>query len=226
MRPLVAVDLDGTIVTCRERQMAALRDVTSTMRLVVESPDRVWERKRKGATTAEALIAEGMNGAIAAEAAERWRAQVEHDDLLKIDRVLPGAAPALEMLVCQGWRVAIVTARQRPAAAKRQLTRLGIAELVQETHVVAPSDVVNAKARVLETRKAVGFVGDTEADAAAAALAGVDFVGVGTGQRDPGWLAERVSGPICENLQEATAVIFDKRRERPEPLVVTRKRPG
>lgn len=209
MRPCVGVDLDGTIVACRERQMAALVRAAAAVGLGVQKPDRVWERKRQGASTVEALMAEGVNMKLSMVIADRWREEVERDELLDVDTILPNARTALRRLRHGGWRIAIVTARQRPAAARRQVERLGIAAIADEMHVVPHADVAGEKARVLRMVGAVALVGDTESDAQAAELAAIAFVGVASGQRDARWLSAWVDGPVHQDLASAAAFVME-----------------
>ncbi|HEX8101730.1 MAG TPA: hypothetical protein VF533_03890, partial [Solirubrobacteraceae bacterium] len=75
----VVFDLDGTLLDCRARQVALARHVAGA-RL---DDDRFWAAKRAGATTADALAAQGFGDARALAA--RWVELVERDEWLALD---------------------------------------------------------------------------------------------------------------------------------------------
>ena len=191
---MIALDLDGTLLDCRTRQCAVLQAVLPSR----VDPAAWWARKRGGATTAAALVALGVDRRRAEAAAAAWTARVEDDEWLALDAPLPGARAALARA---GF---VLTARRRPGAVARQLQALGLAA---EVVVVDPRRAAEAKAEVLRDRGARGLVGDTESDARAAALAGVGFAAVGTGQRDPAFLLAHGAGRVHEGVLDAVAAL-------------------
>jgi phosphoglycolate phosphatase-like HAD superfamily hydrolase len=178
---LLALDLDGTLVSCRERQVAAAEAVAGPI-----DAERFWSAKQAGSTTREALAAQGVRDAEAA--AHAWAASVEDERFLALDRLLPGARAALAEARAAGHRLLILTARRDAAAARLQIERLGLLALVDELVVVDPARAAEEKTRVLHLRGASGLVGDTESDARAAASAGVPFAAVAGGQRSGAFL--------------------------------------
>lgn len=165
--------------------------------------DRFWDLKRAGATTRAALMTMGVAEALAAAVAARWRERIESDEWLARDRALPGVGRALAELRDGRVHTTVLTARSSAAGARRSLAAAGLAELVDALAVVDPGDVVAAKAVELRARDCGHFIGDTEADGAAAAAAGVPFTAVRTGQRSAAYLAARgfeVAGSLAEAL--------------------------
>lgn len=182
VRPLpgvLAFDLDGTLLDCRARQVAVARHVSDGL-----DEDRFWHDKRAGATTAEALAAQGAERA---DHGAAWIEQIEDDGWLALDRPLPGATEALEEARRLGLRPVVVTARRDAGAVRRQVAALKLADPA-DVLVVDPTDAASAKAAILRDLDAVGFVGDNESDGRAATLAGVAFACVDTGQRSEAFL--------------------------------------
>ncbi len=208
MSATLACDFDGTVVSCRERQLAALELAQAAWSVEPVDAEAFWARKRHGATTLAALTQAGLESTAAATVAARWVEIVEDDHLLVLDAVLDGVGAALRRLRDAEVAVAILTARHRAEAAADQAERLGITDWISEFHVVSPQDAVVQKASLLRELAAGGYVGDTELDAAAAKHAGVPFVPVGTGQRDPAWLAARLHVDVAADLGAAVAAIM------------------
>jgi len=198
----VALDLDGTLIDCRERQVAVARALVPAL-----DGDRFWAAKRDGATTRAALEALGVAVADAAAAASGWAAAIEDDEWLALDAPLPGAVEALAALRAAGRRLVVVTARRRGDAVGPQLERLGLRALVDAVEVVSPRDPARGKAPILRTHAAAALIGDTESDAAAAAAAGVRFLAVGTGQRSPRFLAARALTPVYADVGAAARAL-------------------
>lgn len=200
---VLALDFDGTLVGCRERQLAALERALAGR--PVPDLDAFWGAKLTGASTGAALSALGVADAEAV--ARRWVDVVEDDDLLALDPPVPSLRAALALASAAGAAVAIVTARRRATAARAQIAALGLRPAAG-VHVVAPAAAATAKAAVLRELRAIGFAGDTESDAAAAAGAGVPFAAVAGGQRDADWLAERVGGAVHPTLLQAVRALL------------------
>lgn len=149
---------------------------------------RFWRLKRSGATTQAALVRLGYTPDLAQSVARDWPGQMESDEWLAADEALPGAIRALRRLRAAGYRLAVLTARRRPAGAQLSLRATGIADAIDGLHVVSPGEAVRAKAQALLDLSARCFIGDTDSDGAAAQLAAVPFAAVSTGQRSRSYL--------------------------------------
>jgi phosphoglycolate phosphatase-like HAD superfamily hydrolase len=199
-RGRLALDLDGTLIDPRPRQVAALAALLDPA-LEIDG-DRLWELKRDGLTTRQALVRLGLDAEVARGLSERWVATVEDPGWLLLDRLLPGVADALGALAAAGTRPLILTARQDAERARDQVAALGLLRWCAEVEVVSPNAAVEEKAVQLVARGCRAFVGDTESDARAAAIAGVDFAAVTSGQRSPEFLLA-AQLPSFETLAEA-----------------------
>jgi phosphoglycolate phosphatase len=178
----LALDLDGTLVDARARQVAVASHVLGEMGEAALEEDLFWALKRAGATTERALVKLGYPLRAAADIADSWRKEIEADRWLELDDALPGVLRVLQELRSRGVTITVLTARQRAEGAARSLEGAGLADLVDELHVVDPARAVAAKADLLARHVHVGFVGDTASDGEAAAAAGVPFVAVTSGQ--------------------------------------------
>jgi phosphoglycolate phosphatase len=107
---------------------------------------------------------------------------------------LPGAREALQAVRAAGERVVIITAKH-PVSVPSSLRTAGLAADELFTHVHGPE-----KAAVLRQLRAAAYVGDTPADMAAAAEAGVLAVGVTTGSFDARKLSAAGAGVVLESL--------------------------
>jgi phosphoglycolate phosphatase-like HAD superfamily hydrolase len=201
MNPVLAFDLDGTLLACRERQVAVAHHVAGPI-----DEDLFWTAKRAGACTAAALTAVGVadGPAVAAE----WVAQIEDERWLALDQPTPSAAAALRLAAAAGRSPFVLTARRDRDGVLRQLERTGLAELVAGVEVVDPSRAAERKAAVLRELAATGLVGDTESDARAAKLAGVPFAGVGTGQRSRSFLRASGIEPVHAGALDAVGALL------------------
>lgn len=190
----IALDLDGTLIDAKLRQVGLARFHLATFGVELDG-EAFWAKKREGATTKATL--EAMGFLCATEVAMGWGRDIESREWLARDPWLPGACEVLAALRGQGVRVRVVTARRDAVAVREQAEALGLSRLVDEIAVVDPRQAAVEKAAYL-TGVAL-FVGDSESDAEAAALAGVPFVAVDTGVRSRGFL-ERLGLRVEEDL--------------------------
>jgi phosphoglycolate phosphatase-like HAD superfamily hydrolase len=206
---LLAFDLDGTLVTCRERHIAVCRHALDKAGIAGVDLDRFWLLKRNGRSTAKALLELGIPEDLARQVSSEWIRQVEGPEWLTLDELQPRTLEALAYVRERGREVAVVTARASSDALKGQLDKLKLLPLIQELRIVHPSRAVEEKAGALIEISPVGYIGDSEVDHEAAKEAGIRFMAVSNGQRDSEFLAERGISPICGDVLEATAALLE-----------------
>jgi phosphoglycolate phosphatase len=112
----------------------------------------------------------------------------------RMTSALPGAREALQAVRAAGERVVIITAKH-PVSVPPSLRAADLAADELFTHVHGPE-----KAAVLRRLRAAAYVGDTPADMAAAAEAGVLAVAVATGSFDGRELRAAGAGVVLESL--------------------------
>jgi phosphoglycolate phosphatase-like HAD superfamily hydrolase len=207
---LLALDLDGTLIDARRRQVMVARHAVKELTARVLKDHPFWELKRAGASTEQALVKLGYAQRLAADIAGLWKQEIESDRWLAHDRALPGTVEVLGGLRAQGVAIVVLTARQRFDGAAGSLEYAGLTSLVDELVVVDPESAAASKARSLAERRPRAFIGDTVSDGSAAAAAGVPFVAVATGQCSPGQLYS--SGyRVAPTLRHAVSVAIGRR---------------
>jgi phosphoglycolate phosphatase-like HAD superfamily hydrolase len=184
-RELIALDLDGTLIDARLRQVGVAAEALQSVCGAELDEDAFWALKREGANTADALVRMGFSPPVASSVAERWAARIESEEWLARDLALPGAVHAVASLP---GPVVVLTARRRAEGATLSLRSAGLLDHVDSVVVVNPARAVAEKARALADGGAVAFVGDTTSDGEAARLADVPFTAVDTGQRSAEYL--------------------------------------
>jgi phosphoglycolate phosphatase-like HAD superfamily hydrolase len=196
----VALDLDGTLLDCRARQVALATHLAGAL-----DEEAFWTAKRAGATTAAALAAQGVPDPDAVAAA--WVAEVEDERWLALDEPLPGALDALAALHAGGRAPFVLTARRHPGRVLTQVERLlGEVDVV----VVAPGRAAAEKGARLAELGAAGLVGDTEADIAAAQRADVAVELVASGQRDADFLLRHGAERVHPGVTDAVAALLSR----------------
>jgi phosphoglycolate phosphatase-like HAD superfamily hydrolase len=206
--PVIALDFDGTLVDCRSRQCATLSIVARELGTEPPNLDRWWRLKRSGFDTISALCQLGVDLTQAAAMGHRWAEQVESDQLLALDRPLPGCRSSLRALHAAGFRIVVLSARQRPAALINEIRALDMRELIDDVIIVDPTHASREKSDALCRIGSSTFVGDTESDARAADCAGVRFLAVSTGQRSRRYLQRYVVNTIYKSLSLALADVL------------------
>jgi phosphoglycolate phosphatase len=197
----IVFDLDGTLISCRPRQIAALRAVSGLSGVDLST---IWEAKRAGHTTRDALREVGISTKKADEIARRWARVIETPYFLGYDRLLPGAIEALRVCRTWGLRTVILTARQSLRGVIIQSNALRLERLADEFVAVDPRDGVACKAAELQRLSACALIGDSEVDAKAAAAAAVPFIAVSSGQRSPDYLRRMLKLLPFEGVLPAT----------------------
>ncbi|HET6795258.1 MAG TPA: HAD family hydrolase [Acidimicrobiales bacterium] len=208
MRPFV-FDLDGTLITCREKQVAVAGRALSDVGWPGEVDERrFWALKRAGATTSEALTTVGVPSAAAGAAARRWQELIERREWLLFDRTYPTSFGAIELVRSQGLAPTLLTARKDAASVGWEIRRLGLDAVVAEVIVVRPSLAHAGKRDALGRLSPVAFVGDTETDHSASQAAGVRFAAVTCGQRNAEYLRRAGAEYRFPDVLSATVAVL------------------
>src|ERR1700677_3718654 len=108
----LALDLDGTLISCEPRQSPVL-SAALIRRKANADLKKIWERKREGDSTREALKKSGMGATLAQSIAEDWRRMIEEPVWLALDSVLPGVRETLNAMRKAGTQLWLITARSR-----------------------------------------------------------------------------------------------------------------
>jgi phosphoglycolate phosphatase-like HAD superfamily hydrolase len=199
----IALDFDGTLVTCHAKQMGLLRAVCSAHGVALAA-DAVWHLKRSGLDTVRALVTTGVSPDVAAEVARLWQAEIESPFWCQFDSLFPDVLVSLQHAIHRGGLLLLLTSRRRPDLLNQQIDRLQIRHFFDSVVVVNPAHARNMKATALKEWSADAFIGDSESDLEAASIAAVPFVGVTTGQRTSESLGART---IAKSLGAAMRMV-------------------
>jgi phosphoglycolate phosphatase-like HAD superfamily hydrolase len=192
-RPLVALDFDGTLVSCREKQLYALREALKAHSIHYKSFDEFWALKRGGETTVAALLATGVGEALANQAAKSWIEIVESEMACRHDRLLPDVFEALRALSVSA-DLMLLSARRDAALLQRQLISMDLLRFLQKWETVSPLvRPGEAKAHRLIHHGACCYVGDTEGDWRASKTAQIPVFLLSTGQRSRSFLKRQLA---------------------------------
>lgn len=213
MRPrrVFVFDLDGTLLDARARQVDVLMKACQALAELAPDPDQFWDHKRNGDSTVEALARMGYAAARARRIADWWKEHVEDVAMLRGDRPLPGAVDAVDLCKRGGFSAFVLTARANPTSAREQVEQSALGPAIDTIQVVEPGDAAAQKARWLTEWRALAMVGDTEADANAAATAGVPFLAVCSGQRSRAYL-QALSPVVYDDARTAVRQWLEARR--------------
>ncbi len=190
------------------KQWAALVRACDATEYALPTAEEWWTLKRAGSSTREALVALGYDPVSAARLAERWQACVETPELARLDRPFAGLREAFAIYSARGIKFAVLSARNQPDRLKAQIAASSVGAFIGDTVVVSPDAAVVQKARELRRLDPDGFIGDTEADAQSATVAGIPFVGVTCGQRSASYMREHGVACLAENTVDALARIM------------------
>lgn len=204
-RALLVLDLDGPILDVSARYYAAHLDALAA----VDDPglpldaQELWRLKRRRGEIRE-LLADGDKDA---EYLDFFRAAVERDELLVLDRLQPGALDAVVALA-EIFEVRVLSLRTNQAGARACVERLGVSGLVPVEFIPHGSEGKATRvAQIAGSFADVIVVGDTEADAAAAQRIAAPFIGVRCGIREDRLLYAAGAAAVVADLQALVLAI-------------------
>ena len=204
----VFFDLDGTLVDASDRLYGLFR------RLVPQcSFDKAeyWARKRSGQDHRAILVGEfGYDESALAGFERKWLAEIESEESLSADVPYPGARELLESLRGKGFGLWVVTARQRPDAARSELARFGFFDLLDGLIVAG---LGKPKSAFILERTRIGegdvLVGDTERDIRAAREIGATACAVTYGFRGRRIVEEAGPEVVVNSVEELSAWLLN-----------------
>lgn len=199
-------DFDGTLITCKPRQLCVLRALLKAYSVRIDV-EEVWLHKRNGFTTYQALCKAGLQEIKAGQISNLWQKVVEEPCWLSLDSLFPDTTHCVNIAKSLGINVYLLTARSRPEWFFCQIRHLQLETLFVDIRCVPHFDPERRKAEALLEWSATLFVGDSELDAKAARIARVPFLGVSRGQRSHEYLQQFTPLAVTETLEEALSRI-------------------
>ena len=206
---IIALDLDGTLIDCEQRQVQLMAfALQSAGNTTAFDAHQFWALKRSGANNVSALRSLSYDEPSISAATRLWTDLIENPEWLKRDAVLPGVLEGLAQLADLGYELCLLSARQQPQHAERQLQQLGLTDLLDAVNFVSPARASIAKAEYLKAHPSALFMGDTESDFDAAQSSNTPFIAVSTGQRSAAYLAQSGMATVCASFAETLGVLL------------------
>lgn len=201
----VVIDLDGPVLDVRRRHYRCYAGILAEHGYPALGQDRYWALKRRRVEPLRLLAASGAE-ALESRFLHAWRDRIEGRDLLALDRAQPGARRRLREWHGRRVRLMLATMRRHPDRAIEQVARMGLSGLFWRVIVSPEALGGEGKGRAV-LRQAPGldparclWVGDTEADAEAAAAVGCRVWLVACGIRSQEVLAPLAPGRVAAAL--------------------------
>ncbi|MFO0594771.1 MAG: HAD hydrolase-like protein [Myxococcaceae bacterium] len=208
MRVNVFLDLDGTLVDCRQRIHALFTELTAGYGPPLGF-DEYWALKR--AQRSNPWLLEHRFQTTAAQRADftaAWMREIEQPARLALDQPFPWTLGVLEALSSR-HTLFVVTDRQREDGAIDQAQRLGLARFLREVLVTQQrlDKAALIRSRVPVVTPADVLVGDTGRDVEAARQLEIRAGVVLSGVRSRESLARYAPDFILDSLAELPAIL-------------------
>lgn len=190
----ILLDLDGPLLDGKQRHYRCYQTILESFGLKPVDIDEYWEAKRSLVSRKELLLASGAQG-IYEEYLAAWLHLIERPALLALDKVQDGAIECLTAWRSQEVELLLVTMRKDKAALERQLEATELRQFLDAVLVCDHAEGGEGKANAVRNYFQTEFspdetlwVGDTEADWAAAKTLGCSVVLLSNGLRNDAYL--------------------------------------
>lgn len=181
-------DLDGTLITAKEKQSFLMKFVASRFKIHINC-DFYWLEKKSGKSNSLILEELGVERRISIQVQNNWLEEIETPFWLSLDRVFKDTHSALEEIrAIRNVNLYLLTARRKSFLARSQLKSLGLVSYFDGIYFVNPKNATKEKEHILKASKASFLIGDSEVDLAAAYESNTGFYALDTGQRSKDFL--------------------------------------
>jgi phosphoglycolate phosphatase-like HAD superfamily hydrolase len=221
----IITDFDGPIMDLTDRYyhvyqlcLAQVREPNQSIRVLTRA--EFWAYKRAKVSEQQVGIASGLT-AEQSEIFKQIRDRTAHQlAYLPLDRVIPGAIPALEQIQASGVELIVMTLRRtcelNVAFEQYNLDRFFpldrrycLADDYQKQGDIKDKTQLMAQAlSELKPEPNTWMIGDTETDIIAAQMHGIRVIGVLSGIRDLDRLKQYLPDRIVADLAAAVSFIF------------------
>lgn len=195
----VGLDLDGTLISCRERQMTLLGQLVRACRIELDIQD-CWALKREGMGNRAAMMRLGMTPEGAEAVAMLWEQAIEDFHWLEYDRLLPGVPDTLRCWTEAGHTLHLISARRNPVCAAMQLRRLGLNGFASLDFV--DPFAIDGKRQALDRVRPDVYIGDTERDFLCAREVGIAPLLLCSGLRSRTYLEQTCGARVFDGLAQ------------------------
>lgn len=202
MDVVVVFDLDGTLITCENKQKYALFSILNCLEnccICQEDLDTWWGLKRDGLSTEKALASMGFGNATVIS--NEWKNVIENFTYSTLDHPFEDSLPCLRYLKT-GLKshIIILTSRNCRFRVIQSISNYGFEQYIDDIIVVKPDNGISEKRDYIRKIKPSIFIGDSEVDYNASLNSGVNFIALTRGQRSREFLEKIFSGQIEDDL--------------------------
>lgn len=196
----VVFDLDGTLITCENKQKFVLYSVMKSIGgIEIEKLDKWWDIKRNGNSTEHAL--NKLNISNANFIAERWEKLIENFTYCLLDKPFIDSLSTLKYLKAEHeLYIVILTSRYNKFQVFQTIYRFGFNKYIDDLIVVKPNETVNKKETFLKRINPLMYIGDSELDHLAALNSNTRFIALSRGQRSTFFLKNNAVSQIENDL--------------------------
>jgi phosphoglycolate phosphatase-like HAD superfamily hydrolase len=184
----IGIDLDGTIVTCKEKHCALMRTIAKSCGIKF-CADEYWKSKQRGFNNIDSLRQQGVDARNAELLNDIWVLNIENHEWNSFDNIIEKMSESILHWINQGHSVHLISARNNVKNAYLQINSLGILDYFKSVDFVTSSSKLD-KLNFFEKRRIETYIGDTEADYNYSLAAGIPFYPVQTGMRGREYLCE------------------------------------
>jgi len=186
----IVFDLDGTLITCENKQTIVLFSIFKSLGYKnLDFLSDWWKLKRNGYNTEKALYEIGISSAQIIS--QEWTRIIEDFPWCSIDKPFDDSLSTLEFLKMNNrFRIIVITARKSKLQPFQVIQRFGFSNFIDDIVVVNPVNATAEKALFLKKYKPLMYIGDTESDYNASVKARTRFIALNRGQRSHAFLKE------------------------------------
>lgn len=178
----IGIDLDGTILTCKEKQMSLLNAKLKPYNLKLDL-ELIWNLKRTGLNNKDILDNLIKDQNIVYKICKSWILEIESIHWLYYDKIIKGSIEKIDKWIMDGHTVHLISARNNKLSAYNQLFFNRINVKFSTIQFVNPL-IKNAKSIIFKELDLDCYIGDTENDVLSANIAGIKSFSVLSGMRD------------------------------------------
>lgn len=176
---LYAFDLDGTLVSCKEKQLFVWRLALPAIFSSRTNLELFWSEKLMGKRTKDILLNLEIDEEKICIAQNYFKKNIENLEFQFLDK----PTMLLDVISRKLKHINIISARQFHDLAEIQVNNIIPANLTYSLITVTHTAVIEEKASVIRKLGIDTYVGDTELDYQASQMAGVRFQFMPGGQR-------------------------------------------
>ena len=212
----IFLDLDGPFLDGKDRHYFCYQTILKKYGFEPIGIEEYWEKKRSLLNRSH-LLSFSSAETIYEEFLVEWLAMIESPEALALDKVQDGAIECLQNWKAAGFVLTLITMRKNKQGLEAQLDSTGLATYFDYVFVCEHAEGGEGKANIARSLILDGYsidnvvwIGDTEADSAAAKSLGCKVFLVANGLRSWEYLKSLGADLIIPSISALNLVELDK----------------